>query len=272
MTNIQPANEGIYDCAITDDFNVTNSQPATLALVSRPLFVQNPLTNSAVVGGSATFTAAVTNSSPGRFLDSLSFRWRKGGATVVPGAFSGFIISNAAYSCLVLTNVQPADAVDYSVAVTNIVGGAIGGSQTGLSAKVPLTVLADSDHDGIADDWETNSALHPCLTFDPNNSADGALDSDGDGMSNAAEYAAGTDPCDPNSKLAAILTGPDARTIQFNAVANHAYSIQFSDTLNPVQWRKLADILAKDSNHTESIVDSSPRTNRFYRVVTPAQQ
>jgi hypothetical protein len=51
--------------------------------------------------------------------------------------------------------------------------------------------LADSDADGMHDGWEVANGLNK---FD---SADAALDKDGDGAGNLAEYQAGTDPSDP---------------------------------------------------------------------------
>lgn len=50
-----------------------------------------------------------------------------------------------------------------------------------------LTDLTDSDNDGLPDAWEM-------LYFHNLTSATGAMDSDGDGISNAAEYRAGTNP------------------------------------------------------------------------------
>lgn len=52
----------------------------------------------------------------------------------------------------------------------------------------PKTVPVDSDHDGMPDEWEQRFKL------DPNDSADGAQDADGDGYTNVEECLNGTDP------------------------------------------------------------------------------
>ena len=52
----------------------------------------------------------------------------------------------------------------------------------------PKDVPADSDGDGMPDEWEAKYGL------DPKNPADGALDTDGDGYTNVEEYLNGTDP------------------------------------------------------------------------------
>ena len=56
----------------------------------------------------------------------------------------------------------------------------------------PEKVAVDSDGDGLPDDWETKYGLDVAQ-----NDAD--ADKDGDGFTNAEEYAAGTDPSDRNS-------------------------------------------------------------------------
>ncbi|NQZ97573.1 MAG: LamG domain-containing protein, partial [Myxococcales bacterium] len=53
----------------------------------------------------------------------------------------------------------------------------------------------DDDNDAMPDTWETS------YSFDPNDPSDAALDSDGDGATNGAEYLAGTDPRDNPSSL-----------------------------------------------------------------------
>ena len=47
---------------------------------------------------------------------------------------------------------------------------------------------ADSDHDGMPDEWEGRFGL------DPQNARDGTLDRDGDGYTNLEEYLNATDP------------------------------------------------------------------------------
>src|SRR5262249_27025749 len=97
----------------------------------------------------------------------------------------------------------------------------------------------------------------------------GAADTDGDGMSNADEYFAGTDYLDPASYLKVEIAVAGSTAISFMAVASRSYTVEYTDGLNPVQWRKLADVLARDTTRREVVVDPSPRSNRYYRLVTP---
>src|SRR5207244_1459286 len=72
----------------------------------------------------------------------------------------------------------------FAVAVTNLAGSSL------LSSNAVITILADTDGDGLPDEWELAHHLNPT------DSADASLDSDGDGVGNADEYLAGTDPLD----------------------------------------------------------------------------
>jgi hypothetical protein len=87
------------------------------------------------------------------------------------------------------------------------------------------------------------------LGLDPNNAADGALDLDGDGMSNRAEYLAGTDPASNLSYLR-INQGPGASTVSVAAVSNRTYTVQFTDNLMPDgsvhHWLDLSGTIAND--------------------------
>src|SRR4030095_7026276 len=124
-----------------------------------------------VEGGNATFSTAAIGTAP------LSFRWRTHGYTF-PG---GRMINGPTYAAFTATNV-PLLFSNFActVVVTNIAG------QAPVSAPGRLYVLPDRDHDGLPDQWEIDRG------FNPDDPDDGAADADGDGMSNAAEYIAGT--------------------------------------------------------------------------------
>ena len=69
-----------------------------------------------------------------------------------------------------------------------------------VTAQVPITVVPDTDGDGLPDSWETSWGLDPS---DPDSDGDSIEDpdddEDGDGFTNYAEYLAGSDPTDPGS-------------------------------------------------------------------------
>jgi hypothetical protein len=134
-----------------------------------------------------------------------------------------------------------------------------------------LTVLPDSDGDGIPDIWESG------FGFSPTNAADAALDADGDGMTNGAEYIAGTDPTNSLSylKVERLETVPGANVlarIEFNAVSNRTYSVQFSPSPALGQWTRIVDVLATPTNRPVVLFDPQPASQqmRAYRLVTPA--
>jgi len=127
------------------------------------------------------------------------------------------------------------------------------------------TVLADFDRDGIPDVAET------ALGLATNNAADAGLDLDGDGLNNRAEYLAGTDPANGLSYLR-IDQGPGAATVRVAAISNRTYTVQFTDDLSSSAWSRLADIVARPHNRVESFTDPTWTTNRFYRIVLPAQR
>src|SRR6185436_18709031 len=84
-----------------------------------------------------------------------------------------------------------ATSLTYSVVVKNLAN-----NQPGIiSSTATITVLLDTDNDGLPDAWEA------AYGFATNNLADAALDPDGDGMSNWQEYVAGTDPTNALSYL-----------------------------------------------------------------------
>ncbi|MHC1768185.1 MAG: thrombospondin type 3 repeat-containing protein [Verrucomicrobiia bacterium] len=87
-------------------------------------------------------------------------------------------------------------------------------------------VFADSDGDGLPDAWE-RQYLHD-MRFGPND------DVDKDGLSNLAEYKAGTNPNDANSCFAFINIEPETRggiLVEWSSVEGKSYLLQRSSNL-----------------------------------------
>lgn len=87
-----------------------------------------------------------------------------------------------------------------------------------------VNLWLDADGDGMPDGWENLYAF-----LNTTNAADAALDHDGDGLSNLAEYLAGTLPDDPLSylKLTSITVGGTSGVqITWGSATNKFYTVQ----------------------------------------------
>jgi hypothetical protein len=120
----------------------------------------------------------------------------------------------------------------------------------------------------MPDSWEMEYDL------DPGNPADASFDSDGDGMTNLAEYTSGTDPRDSSSalQLQARDAGSEGLTLSFTAVSGKSYSVQYRFDAGTGAWQNLTNVLAQPvTTPLEFLVpDTESFNSRFYRLVTPA--
>ena len=129
-------------------------------------------------------------------------------------------------------------------------------------------VVADQDKDGLPDDWELAHGLNP------NDASDAALDSDGDGLTNSQEYLCGTDPRDATDVLrfSSIQRTTDGATLlEFKAMADKTYTVQFKDSSEQPDWAILTAVAAQSIDRPEQVQDTtlgSSRT-RLYRLVVP---
>ncbi|MBI1840988.1 MAG: lamin tail domain-containing protein [Verrucomicrobia bacterium] len=242
---------GLYTCLIRDGVGPVETPPALLTIVIKPVVVQAPLSLEAPQGGSATFSAVADGTLP------LTFRWRKNGII-----FTNMILDgNVAF--FTISNVQAANSAKYSVVVTNF------GGPSPASADALLTILPDTDGDGIPDDWEVRYHLNP------NDPKDAVMDADGDTMSNRAEYISGTDPTNSLSylKVDNINSTLAGVGLEFQARSNRTYSILYRATAEASPWKVLVSLPARSTNRVERVVDPAgalPR--RYYRLTTPANQ
>ena len=134
-----------------------------------------------------------------------------------------------------------------------------------------ITILADTDGDGMPDEWEL------AHNFSPTNSADAFLDPDGDGVVNADEYLAGTDPLDGETyfkvKSITVQGSPRTASVTFFAFAERTYSVLRRDFVDRGAWIPIADVPATSTNRIVEVPDPTAlapaQTQRFYRLITP---
>jgi hypothetical protein len=237
--------------------NVLNSLEDTVSFV-----VPVPLTNGGPIAGAAAYSLVATNRATpfggaallSRFAyitvvipptneigvaqSSVTLRARASSPSATLAyqwKFSGANIPGATSTNLVLNNLRPHHAGIYTFAVTN----------TTLNANTYR------EFDAVL------SILEP--------------DTDGDGAPDWHEVDSGTDPGDPQSnfRITDIDKDGSGATIEFLAIANRTYSVQYSVPLDPSSWLKLVDVEARLTNRVERILDPSGESRRYYRLITP---
>jgi hypothetical protein len=124
----------------------------------------------------------------------------------------------------------------------------------------------DSDGDGIPDAWMMHYFGHPTgLASDSSLAQD---DADGDGLSNLAEFLAGTDPTNPESALRAQISvqvsASKSVTLNWPTVPGKNYRTQFKNNLSDASWLDTSGATVVGQQGTFTVPVDQP--GRFYRV------
>lgn len=106
LTNVQPANAGVYAVRVSNPAGSLISSPATLTVITTPFIVSQPTSRSVFRGSNTVFSLLADGAPP------LSFQWR----------FEGDDLPNATNSTLFITNAQPHHHGIYSLRVSNRFG------------------------------------------------------------------------------------------------------------------------------------------------------
>lgn len=250
LTNLQVNQSGRYSVRITDDSASLTSAPAFLFVGVKPAFVSRPQPQSVLLGDPATLSVEVGGTPP------FTFTWRRNGSLFTNQTlFSPF-------SVLVLPKVDAALAAAYTVQVSNRAGATL------TSTAVRVSLLADFDADGLADAWEVQYGLST------NEVATAEEDLDGDGMTNRAEYLAGTDPKNSDSRLrldaVRLLSNPTQVELGFEALPNRSYRLWERNELGSGTWRFTADFPAGSNTHRAILrLPVTDGARVYYRLATP---
>lgn len=126
-------------------------------------------------------------------------------------------------------------------------------------------VVADSDGDGLEDGWE--------LAYFDTLDRDGLGDFDGDGLSDLAEFRAGTVPINSTSVLSVTdlrIPSTEERLISWRSVPGKRYVVQARGFIQST-WFNQSDILTASSTSTlfldTPVFGPNLPSQRFYRVL-----
>jgi hypothetical protein len=123
ISNIQPAQAGVYSVVVSNAYGSTTSDDVNLTIFT-VIITSQPIRYRAVLPGwTNTFTVGAVGSAP------LNYQWHRNG-TNVPGATA---------ASLTLTNIQQADAGTYDVRIANSYG------STNSDAAVLFVVFPNSN-------------------------------------------------------------------------------------------------------------------------------
>ncbi|MGH7950409.1 MAG: lamin tail domain-containing protein [Limisphaerales bacterium] len=245
--------EGYYSVMVTDSTGTTVSQSAQLVVASGLQIITQPQSLSVAQGQCAAFSVSVNSDA----IMPVRYQWYQGGTLIAD--FSTYSPENQ----LLLGPVTTTNAGSYTVWISN---------SAGSTSSVPasLTVLADSDGDGIPDSWMLEYFGHA-----NGEAADNSLaqdDADGSGLNNLDKYLAGLNPTNPVSLFRLRLTGAlNGFMLSFEAAPNHSYTVQQAASLPATNgWVTFQDIAARPATWNVQVNIPASNSNEFYRVVTPA--
>jgi len=124
-TNAQPNDAGNYTVVVTNLVgSVTSTPPAVLTVLYPPTISVPPASQTVVAGSNVTLSVTASGTAP------LSYQWFFNG-----GVLSGFTNAN-----FTRTNAQAADAGNYTVVVTNLVGSVTSTPPAVLTVLLPVVI------------------------------------------------------------------------------------------------------------------------------------
>ncbi|MBI4663155.1 MAG: immunoglobulin domain-containing protein [Verrucomicrobia bacterium] len=238
----------------------------------------HPQSQTVTLGGTVSFTATAVGSG------TLRYQWK----------FNGADITGATNSTFTLSNVQPSNAGNYAVAVTDSGGSATSALAT-LTVLVPVTItqqpmsqtveagasvtlsISATGTEPLAYQWRFNDAPLPGATgaslvltnVQPENSGRYIVlvnNPAGTVTSDAAVLTVNPAP-DEAPRFDRVERAQDSLNIVFTVRPTYQLALEFTDVLPATTWTTLTNVAAKVSPLSVSVSDAiKPNGQRFYRL------
>lgn len=238
------------------DLSIAHTAWPTQALTGQSMRISLTVSNR---GSTFEPDSFVTNTIPSQ--STLVAAQASQGTNMVIGNKVIFSLGELAPNATATLNLQLQAANATNVTFTNtamFTGAFMEMTPSNNVSTILIKGLADTDRDGLPDDWELAHGLNS------GNAMDAALDSDSDGLSNMQEYIAGTNPSERESvlRLNVVHDAGNHVTVSWTGISGRNYRVQSSTDM--VHWENLT-LLLSGSGATMSAGDS-PSDTRFYRL------
>jgi subtilisin-like proprotein convertase family protein len=279
LSNVSPAQAGIYTVVLTNAYGSVTSTPATLTVFSPPVIVSQPQAQTVTAGSVAVFVISATgNPAP-------AYQWLWNGTNSLAGANGPM---------LMLSNVQDTQAGLYSVVVSNLIGSVIsvpvaltinGAAPTITAQPIGITTMAGqtvgfsvtaSGAQPLAYQWyanctspiagSTNSTLR-LKDVTPTDSANYCVavsNSYGSVLSQPATLRVLVRP-----GSFTITQSPQGGSLTFPTVTNLLYTVYASDDPGTNGWTLLPGAFQQHGTGAPmTVLDPLvPQVHRFYKVI-----
>ncbi len=294
LTNVQPGSAGQYDAFVLNQAGFAASGSASLTVLLPVAIVAQPQTASVrLTNLTASLATNVTFSVTARGDLPISYQWRFNGVDIPGATGPSYTVTSVSTNSQGQFKVLASDstksvlsaAANLYVLVAPVITQPLPSQPITLfqGESLTYTVSVSGFPPPFNYSWRrgtvtltnvslnTNTFVLTLNNLQPSNS----------GLYRVVVTNLGTLPIGIPANSTNTLTvstlkvdhisgGPGPATIDFTALSNRTYSLQFKESLTRGRWTKLGDVPASFSNGVERWADPFPPTaQRLYRLATP---
>ncbi len=175
---------------------------------------------------------------------------------------TGTLVSGNAISWIEFFNTSAGAGTEYNLYFGRMAHTITTAGTATVTANATVTRSGGETTDGIPDSWWQQYSIVPASRV-------AAGDPDGDGFTNALEFALGTDPTSMADafRVTSITQADGIITITWSAVSGKTYQLEGADSLAPPNWQPVgAPVTANSASASQTHAGFAGKSESFYRV------